>query len=44
MSDTPNDELRLRETEAQMRRALGIERPAFDTSGHAPQQLPLVLI
>ena len=35
MSDTPNDELRLRATEAQMRRALGLnDQPS--TLGHAP--------
>ena len=36
MSDTPNDELRLRETEAQMRRALGLNRQPSTSSGHAP--------
>jgi hypothetical protein len=35
MSDTPNDELRLRATEAQMRRALGLnDQPS--PPGHAP--------
>ena len=36
MSDTPNDELRLRETEAQMRRALGLNDQPSTSSGHAP--------
>ena len=36
MSDTPNDELRLRETKVQMRRALGLNDQPSTSPGHAP--------